>query len=240
MIAGRPFSISLFFAAGTAVSVFLTWAISRELDPPHHWSAFLGLPFTLIAALYYGLSGLILLFFILLIGRTLNGSTGLRITVFDSIILVILAALLYTDGVITAMFFLAVVFFIDSVLEPVNRKQKYFAYLTLVLFFLMVLFFNGQAIAFAGLNLYSGLFSLLLIVSTIFLALRLRDAKECGDNEDLPLNYLRICSAQVVVASFIIVELLLKGSQALLMIYPVGFAYLGTVIYHLAVLVKNK
>ena len=76
LVIGQPFFESLFFAAGTAVSVFLTWAITREIDPPSDWSAFAGLPFTLVAALFYGFPALITLFFILLVARTISGSTA--------------------------------------------------------------------------------------------------------------------------------------------------------------------
>jgi len=238
LIIGQPFFESLFFAAGTAVSVFLTWAITREIDPPSDWSAFAGLPFTLVAALFYGFPALITLFFILLVARTISGSTSLKLTLFDSSVLLVFGVILFTNGVITGLPFLAAVFILDSFFEPANRRQLYFAPVALVLFFVVYAAPYEQYPYVIGFTLPTGIFTLLLIGATVFLAIRTGKVTVPGDKSEQPLNPRRIQLAQAAIALFMVGELFLKGNISLYMLYPAGFAYLGAVLYHLVMIAK--
>ena len=239
LIIGQPFLDSLFFAAGTAVSVFLTWSITREIDPPNDWSAFAGLPFTLVAALFYGFPALVVLFFILLVARTISGTTGLKLTLFDSSVLLVFGVILFTSGVVTGLPFLVIVFIIDSFVEPANRRQLYFAPVALVLFFVTYASLYEQYPYMIGFTIYTGIITLLLIGATLFLAIRTGKVTVTGDKSEQPLNPRRIQLAQATIAIFIIGELFLKGNISLYMLYPASFAYLGAALYHLVMLVKE-
>lgn len=65
------------------VSVFLTWALSRELDPTHDYSAFLGAGFSLLNLVYYENIELLVVFWLLLLIRLVNGITGKDRTMVD-------------------------------------------------------------------------------------------------------------------------------------------------------------
>ena len=62
---------------------FLTWALSRELDPKHDYSAFLAVGFSLLNLFYYEDLQLIVIFWILLLMRMVSGITGKGLTTFD-------------------------------------------------------------------------------------------------------------------------------------------------------------
>ena len=64
-------------------SVFLTWALSREIDPKHDYSAFLAAAFSLLNLFYYENVQLLVIFWLLLLLRMINGITGKRLTAFD-------------------------------------------------------------------------------------------------------------------------------------------------------------
>jgi MFS family permease len=65
------------------IGVFLTWALSRELDPKHEYSAFLAAAFSLINLLYYETIQLLVIVWLLLLMRIINGITGKALTTFD-------------------------------------------------------------------------------------------------------------------------------------------------------------
>lgn len=65
------------------VGVFLTWALSRELDPKHDHSAFIAAGLSLLNVLYYENIQLLVIFWILLLMRIVNGITGKVQTTFD-------------------------------------------------------------------------------------------------------------------------------------------------------------
>ncbi|OJF94643.1 hypothetical protein [Alkalibacterium sp. 20] len=65
------------------IGVFLTWALSRELDSKHQYSAFIAAAFSLLNLLHYENVQLIIIFWILLLMRMVNGITGKELTVFD-------------------------------------------------------------------------------------------------------------------------------------------------------------
>lgn len=78
LVTGR-ISAGLYIGAG----VFLTWALSREVDPKHEHSAFLAAGFSLLNLLYYENIQLLVIFWIILLMRLVNGITGKEPTAFD-------------------------------------------------------------------------------------------------------------------------------------------------------------
>lgn len=80
-------SISWGIRAG--ISVFLSWALARELDPDHDLSALFtaGIMFVMIFIFSFQLSGIILLVWILLIMRVLNRTSGKHASILDSLVI---------------------------------------------------------------------------------------------------------------------------------------------------------
>ena len=62
---------------------FLTWALVRELDPNHEYSALLAAAFSLLNLLYYENVQLLVVVWVLLLMRIINGITGKELTTFD-------------------------------------------------------------------------------------------------------------------------------------------------------------
>jgi len=233
LVAGVSFLEALGFAAAVAFALFLSWAISREIDPAHDWSAFTALPFTLAVALFCGPPALAALFFILLLSRFINRSSGLEATSFDSALLIILGAILFTNGFLAALPILAVALGFDAFLAPADRRQAYFALLALALFAVMVIFFfPGPAYA-AGFNLYTGFVSLLIAASAVILGARGGKKVVFADRKAKKLDHRRIYLALTLVALFFVSELYLKGNAGLALHYPAGFVFLGTAVYNL-------
>ncbi len=233
---GEAFLEALGSAGAAAFAFFLSWAISREIDPYHDWAAFPALPFTLGAVVLYGSPALATLLFILLLSRMLNLSTGHRTTVLDALLLIILGAILFISGFVIALPILAAAFWLDSILfeaSPVNRRHIYFAILSLGLFAAMVPFYYPQLDYRPGFDLYTGSAVLVLALSAGILMARAGTRRIAGDNGKELLDTRRVRLAQVTVALFVVVEIFLRGSIALTMLYPAFFACMGTAIYNL-------
>lgn len=241
LTAGVAVFEALFTAASGAAAVFFSWAIGREIDPAHDWSAFAALPFTIFAFFSLGSPALLALFFILLFSRALNGSTGLRCTLFDALLLLVIGALLFSYGFLSGIPILAAVFLLDAVLEPAHRSQKYFALLSLALFAALVAVYGGEHHPVApAVDLYGTLSALVVAAAALLLLVRTRGAGAVDDTSGLPLDRWRIFSVKLLVAIFVAAELFLNGRNGLVMLYPAGFAFIGTALFHLTGLLKNR
>lgn len=63
--------------------VFLTWALSREIDPKHNYSAFIAAAISLLNLFYDQNFQFLVIFWIMLLMRIVNGITGKELTFFD-------------------------------------------------------------------------------------------------------------------------------------------------------------
>lgn len=231
LVLGAPFLEALGTAGAAAVAVFLSWAIGREIDPAYEWSAFAALPLSFAAFLIYGSPALAVLFFILLLGRLINGTSGLQATVFDALMLIVLGAVLFTGGTLLALPFLAAAFGLVGVLfaPPASgRRYGLYALISLVLFIVMIIFFYPQHYYVPGFSIYTGAAALALAILTVVLVVRAGKGLVSGDNNEEPLDIRRIRLAQLMLALFMIADIFFKGGIALVMLYPALFAYLGT------------
>lgn len=63
--------------------VFLSWALAREIDPAHSYTAFIAAAFSLFHFFYMDTVHFLMMAWILLILRAVNGITGKKLTLFD-------------------------------------------------------------------------------------------------------------------------------------------------------------
>lgn len=75
----RNFMSGLYIGMG----VFLTWALSREVNPKDNYPAFLAAAFSLLNLFYYKNIQLLVVVWLLLLLRIVNGITGKKLTGFD-------------------------------------------------------------------------------------------------------------------------------------------------------------
>lgn len=87
----------------TGGTVFLTWALGREVDPDHPLSAFLAGALVVAAVVAYHLPFVVLALWMLLALRVVNHTTGLPPTLPDSIALLLLTGYAVTWSVVAAV-----------------------------------------------------------------------------------------------------------------------------------------
>jgi len=240
---GESFTAVLFSSFSTAVAVFLTWAVGRELDPAHEWSAFVALPFVFITAFTAGQPSLLVPFFVLLCCRMITRICGLQPTKSDAFLLLVMATALYFNNLYIALPFLLLLFILDAVLKPANSFQfasalvTFFGYIILLIFFqprFSVLFQNSTSV------FYPVSAITLVAASGAFVTFYTRHDRVIDDLNVSVISNLRLNLIRFATATWIIAEIFSGGMINLLQVYPVIAAYVGIFIYHLARLIFNK
>lgn len=121
-------------------TVFLTWALSRELDPPHDYSAFVAAALSLFVLADIESIQFLTPFWLLLLLRTVNGITGKELTLLDVI------------------FMLSLTVYVSFT----NENPIY------LLLFVLAMFFNRQRGTKNVLFLIAGVFGFILFLAQIF------------------------------------------------------------------------
>jgi len=239
LITAVPAVEALSIAFGAGIALFLCWAVGREVDPAYKWSAFFALPLVLAAAFLYGSPDLLTVFFILLVMRFLNRTPGLKATIFDAVMLVLLGILLYYNGIYTALPLLLAVFITDYALEPVTRKLFAFIIPALLALVFSIYFFNPFLFPDLSISIAATLLIILLVIFLIYVIIATGKDTVPGDNTELQPDIGRINLARFSLALFIVIEVLQKGENAFVMFYPAALAVAGAGMYHIFHNIKN-
>lgn len=200
---GRPILSALVFGVVAGVTVFLAWALTRELDPDHDVSAFLGAALALIGVWVAYPPGLLALFLVLLLLRLVSRSTGLSAQPTDSAVIALLAALLTWGGAWFLGVAAALAFLMDARLEPGHRPQ-YFVSMAMILVVASYLVTSEPGLGLApelavgGAMWAVAIIPLLATLSLIPLIGASRDIRSFGDNGGERLNPRRVRAAQVL------------------------------------------
>jgi hypothetical protein len=127
LFAGKDLFEAWFWGVGAGLTVFLAWALCRELDPDHDRSAFAAAGLAVIGLFVFGLANLGRLFWLLLAVRVVNRTTGLPATIADSLAVTGLGGWLVYNGNWGFGVLTVVAFLLDSQLAPPHRQQIIFA-----------------------------------------------------------------------------------------------------------------
>lgn len=128
-LSGVTWIQSALWGAQAGLSVFLAWALCRELDPDHDLSAFVALGLALGGLLVWGLPSLSALFWIILVVRVVNRSVGLPAGILDSLGVVGLGVWLSLEGNWGYGLITALAFLLDAQLPVRTARQLVFALL---------------------------------------------------------------------------------------------------------------
>lgn len=239
LVTAVPAAAALADAFGAGIALFLSWAFGREIDPAYEWSAFYAQPFVLAASLYYGSPALLSLFFILLVMRFLNRSTGLRATVLDVLMLILLGAALYYNGVYSGLPLLLIFLAIDYAMEPVKGKLLTFILPAAVVSALSFYYLNGLVFDITGISVRAVFLIFILAIFLIYVIIATGKVSVPGDNTDVQPDTRRINLARLFAVLFITIEVMLKGEIVFVMFYPTALAVAGSALYHLIQKIKN-
>lgn len=213
---------SLWAGIRAALAVFLTWALTRELDPDHPASAVLAAIGQIPVIFFYESPGLLLSWWALFIFRVLNRSTGIKAKVPDTILVLGLSLWLgfYLSWLVPAVSFL--VFLGDGLIEKPNRLHlTAAAFAAGELLYLWTFRITPEPVL-LSLPYYVGLIAVSLAFS--YVVLSSKEIASLGDITDEKLSGLRVQLAQIIALLFAVTFSLWYGSSGVLVINPVWLA----------------
>ena len=224
-VSGRAWLASVLWGVQAGLAVFLAWALCRELDPDHPAAAFPAAGLALLAVFLWDLPQLGVIFWMLILARVVNRSTGLPAGVLDSLGLLGLAGWLSLQGDWGYGFVTALAFLLDALLPDRLRRQLAFALLAVIVTAAAAALGNG----FPGdaPSLTGGLIALAL--SLVFFPV-IHEARTCesvGDETGERLSPVRVQAAQALVLVSGVAAALAGGPTALAALSPLWAATLG-------------
>jgi len=217
--------------AGTGASVFLAWAICRELDPDHDFSAFISAGMALAGSLIFFPPSYLVLFWILLSVRMINRTTGLAAGTGDSMVLIILGGLAvftrqnWIIGLATGVYFL-----LDAILPEGRKIQFLFAAVQFI-----IVAIAGYILDPAGFDPWLSDFLLVIIIAAVLLALPFiysyKDVVSTGDHTGTRLSPARLMTGQISVIILLLLLVWLEGNSGFQALLPVWTAFFSAAVF---------
>lgn len=196
---------SLGFAVGSFLSVFLAWALAREVDPDYHLTAVLVVGGQVAAIVFNGVPSLLLPFWALFSFRVLNRTTGLKAGPIDNLLSAGLGIWLgYSlSWVITAAG--GVIFLADGVMERPNKIQFIPGVLMATA---SGYFFYREPGIWSGFSGFPIKLAIVLIISALF-SLVIYDSRKVSSTGDLTGEILSTARVQFTQFIALLVALLI-------------------------------
>lgn len=238
VFSGDSFIPGLIWSARAAVSVFFAWALTKEIDPDNPGSALIA-SFLGISALFFtNNSGLLVAVFLLAVLRMVNRTTGVPLTVLDSILIMLMGTYLVYSGKWAYGMLMGIAFLMDAVLEkPVRRHLFFGGITTLIGIFGLCKDLTAESFT-PEYHLYH-FFALLVLI--LFLIVRIIFAgtpHSLADISGEQLSRERIVAASLITF-FAGTLALLAGPSVIIDTLPLWVAISGTVLFDIAKRIKT-
>ena len=218
------------------ITFFVSWAISREIDPDNSISAFIGLIPLYIILFFWTETNIIILFWLLISLRIIKRTTGLPARIFDSGMLFVISVLLsYFYSPIFGLLS-AIVFLFDAKLIDGQKFQVIFASLSL---FVSIIFFtiNNKVFVLPNFSMLQLLSILIIAIVFVFISYFTKDVKSKGDRNNEPLSLSRVRAAQIfVLFSVLLMSFVEIGLTAMI---PVWCVLSGVIIHRFSLCFKD-
>jgi len=209
-----------------AVSVFLTWALSREIDPEHELAAFAGLLLVIPGYLALGAPDLIMVLTILLLVRMLNQTTGLPPKLLDLLSILALASVLLVRGAWILGFFCSAAFILEAWLGELRKRYLLFSGLMAVLTLISIFIFRplSPSIETTPAQIVFVISATLIFIPLIF---NTRRIEVICDYQPEKLKPVRVQAGQVFAISSAILVWLIAGFSGIVDLLPLWSSFIG-------------
>jgi hypothetical protein len=212
-----------------------TWALGRELDPDHDLSAFVGAGLVSIALVLLDMPALLVVFWLLLLLRLVNRTSGLQPKPLDSLAVLGLGAWLTWQGYWMVGLMTAAALLFDGLLSPPLRIHLFVSGLAFIATVILSIF-QGDIAMESGPTMpvvvsspvMAGLFVVVIATS--------RQIGAVGDATGTPLSPRRVQAAQVLALLTALVFAWWAGASGVVSVLPLWAAMTGVGLYRLAIL----
>jgi hypothetical protein len=217
---------------GAGLAIFLAWALARELDPDHEFSAFVAAALAIVALAALGPPQLLPLFWMLLTVRILDRTVGLPARPLDSLAMLGLGLWLTWQGGWIYGLVTAAALFLDGWLAPRLRRHVALAAVVLVATVVLALVGGTSPRGDWDSTLLMWLFALTATLFSIAMV-TLEPAKALCDQTGEPVRPTRVRVAQGLALVTALLVAGLAGQQGMVALWPLWAAMLGVALYEL-------
>ena len=240
LYSGGTVGQSLIWGLVAVLSVFFSWALSRELDPDHDLSAFVAVGLMSAALLYSNAPGILALLLMLFLSRILNRSVGPPAKINDSLLVLGIAVWLTWQGSWIFGIATAIVFLLDGILLLSHRLHRYFAAAMLIFFIIIMVGLLTEMPTRGDLSEY--ILWKILITVMLFIPVIIASAniKAVSDLNKHPLNARRVQIAQAMVLLTALAIALYGGDAGVMFLLPLWSAMLGVSLHRVFVVVRDR
>ncbi len=234
---GSGYLPGIVWGVSAGISCFLGWAIARELDPDYPYSAFVGAGLVVVGLFIFDMPVLLFGFWVIVSLRIVNRTCGPPATWLDSLGgLGLTMILVFRDFWLVGLA-MTVIFLVDALMAPANRKQFIFSAISLLgTIFLTVLpgvTLEAPPGTSTWIVLGVGGLLMFLVVGTS------REVETVCDINQNPLVPRRVQAAQVLALLVGIMMVLVGGVEGLVVSLPLWAAILGVGLYRVFVLITG-
>lgn len=225
-LSGVGWSPSFLWGLQAGLTVFLAWALCRELDPDRPAAATVAAGLALAALAFWGLPQLSVIFWLLILVRMVNRSPGLPATLLDSLSLVALGVWLSLQGDLSFGLITALALFLDGQLPRPARRQLILAAASVVVTAVIGLYVGGFRRS-ESLSPTAGAAALVTSLAFLPVIRASRSLTSVGDRTGERLIPVRVQAAQALVLLTGLETALLRGPGAIVALAPLWAAVLG-------------
>jgi hypothetical protein len=239
LFAGKDLFTAWFWGVGAGLTVFLAWALCRELDPDHDNSAFAAAGLAFIGLFFLGLANLGRLFWLLLAVRVVNRTTGLPATIVDSLAVVGLSGWLVYNGNWGFGLLTTIAFLLDSQLAPPHKQQLIFAGLSALSTVALVVL-QGPLFPEGGFSWGAGAIALGLSAVFIPVILGSSTLKSMEDESGEGMKPARVQAGQVLALMAGVEIALWSGTLGFKSVMPLWATVVGAAVYGFLFVPRSK
>jgi hypothetical protein len=222
-----------------AVTVFLTWALGREIDPEHELAAFAGLALVIPGYWLLAAPDLMAVLTILLLLRLLNRITGVIPKFLDSLTISGLGIWLVFRGDWIFGFLTAAAFFLDSRLSDPKKQNLFFSGI-MTIFTIVSLLIQKPAVT--QTEIFPAEFFFVIGVILLFMPLIVhsRDTEVICDFSEKEINPLRVQASQIFTITSVTLVWLIQGRHGIINLMPIWSSIIAlSIAYLLTALLKK-
>jgi MFS family permease len=241
LLGGYEWGEAIWPSIGAAFSVFISWAISREINPDYPYAAFFGAAIIIIMIIYIETilhPHYLSLFWILFFQRALNRTTGFKARLFDSVLIIGLTIWLsfsfsWISGIVAGF-----AFWIDASLKDPQPRHRIMA---LVAVLIAIVAFIINPVFLPNTLIYAEVLTL-LIVSILFLGFifMTREVKSKADLTPQILDKQRLRFTQAFSLISLLLLSIIGGVDAFYGLSPLWTAMGGVFIHSLFIKSSKK
>jgi hypothetical protein len=227
------------WGVSASFTIFLAWALGRELDPDHDLSAFVGAGLSLVLLLVVEAPSLMVILWLLLVLRLVNRTVGIPARPLDSLGVLGLGAWLTWQGDWIVGLVTACAFLLDGLLSPPLRYHLFVSGLAFVAAVVLTVF-QGGLVKGGGPTTPAAISSLAMAVLFLVVIATSRELQAVGDATGEPLRPRRVQAAQGLALATALLFAWWAGTSGVLALLPLWAAILGVGLYRLSILVFSR